>query len=220
MVQKSSNLCYFTHFSEVQLTELNTICSLVHITKHPTCLDRTGNTQNQGVCPWPYSQGKAWEKSRWPQWGTVLVAAHNIQVLTFLNSANADPKAGFTWVLSLIHWGSLLKMAGRVYLWSRSRMLAKSFWWRMALPVQRIKQRMAQSSVCSQARTLMFPSSVVRLMGNASFFLPSSFSVSCIPQPVQGRMNYLLTGLLPSCTGFQSALCSVPGQQLWAGKEK
>lgn len=56
-----------------------------------------------------------------------MVAVPKIQVLTFLNSANADPKAGLTWVLSLIHCGSLLKMAGRAYLWSRSRMLAKSF---------------------------------------------------------------------------------------------
>lgn len=32
-------------------------------------------------------------------------------------------------------------MAGRAYLWSRSRMLAKSFWWRMALPIQRIKTK-------------------------------------------------------------------------------
>lgn len=68
---------------------------------------------------WPYSKVKTE--------GIALVAAHKTHVLTFLNSANAAPKAGFTWVLSLIHCGSLLKMAGRAYLWSRSRMLAKSF---------------------------------------------------------------------------------------------
>lgn len=56
-----------------------------------------------------------------------MVAVHKIKVLTFLNSAKADPKAGFTWVLSLIHCGSLLRMAGREYLWSRNRTLAKSF---------------------------------------------------------------------------------------------
>lgn len=139
----------------------NAICSLLHITKHPTCLDGTGNTQNQAVCPWPYSKGKALKRSRWGQWGTVSVAGHKIWwVLTFLNSANADPKAGFIWVLSLIHWGSLLNMAGRVYLWSRSRMLAKSFWWRMALPVQRIKIKNGPVN-CSQTRKITFPSSVM-----------------------------------------------------------
>lgn len=59
----------------------------------------------------------------------------------------------------------------------------------MALPVQRIKQTMAQPLVCSQAGKIMFPSSAMH-----PFFLPSSFSVFHIPQPAQGRMNYLLTG--------------------------
>lgn len=61
-------------------------------------------------------------------------------------------------------------------------------------------------AVCSQASTLLFASAVI---STASLFLPCYFSAVtfCIPQPVRGTTNYLLTGLRPSCTGFQSALC-------------
>lgn len=54
--------------------------------------------------------------------------------LTFRSAANAAPKVALTSTRSRIQAGSFARTGGRAYRWSRSTMLAKSPWCRMALP--------------------------------------------------------------------------------------
>lgn len=56
--------------------------------------------------------------------------------LTFRMAAKAGPKAALTSTRSRIQAGSLARIRGRAYRWSRSTMLAKSRWCLMALPGQ------------------------------------------------------------------------------------
>lgn len=56
--------------------------------------------------------------------------------LTFRRAAKAGPKVALTSTRSRIQAGSLAWMAREAYRWSRSTMLAKSFWCLMALPGQ------------------------------------------------------------------------------------
>lgn len=54
--------------------------------------------------------------------------------LTFRKAAKAGPKVALTSTRSRIQAGSFARIGGRAYRWSRSTMLAKSFWCLMALP--------------------------------------------------------------------------------------
>lgn len=54
--------------------------------------------------------------------------------LTFRIAAKAGPKVALTSTRSRIQAGSFARIGGRAYRWSRSTMLAKSFWCLMALP--------------------------------------------------------------------------------------
>lgn len=53
---------------------------------------------------------------------------------TFRTAAKAGPKVALTSTRSRIQAGSFARIGGRAYRWSRSTMLAKSFWCLMALP--------------------------------------------------------------------------------------
>lgn len=53
---------------------------------------------------------------------------------TFRKVAKAGPKVALTSTRSRIQAGSFARIGGRAYRWSKSTMLAKSFWCLMALP--------------------------------------------------------------------------------------